>query len=462
MNLQQYLKQSGYTTVEDSYTALVQKWAEWYKGDVRGFHDYSIYNGTETVRMKRARLNMAKQGAEKWADLLWNNECFITVDDGTAAEDKDGNRMSGSAETALSAILERNGFTLQTNTLLEKTFALGTGAYVIYPEAGAPKLDYVDAEYIHPLSWYNGECLSCAFSGVRMEQDGRKTLTLMIHEHQEDGSYIIRNRYFSMSMDSDQLTPIDTPPDVLEEYRVGTKRFALLRPNIVNNAYNIPMGISVYGNYIDVLKCIDLAFDGIKVSMQLGRPRVALSSAAMRPTPEGSIPVFDSNDIAFYQLPESIDPTAKTLIEDITTTYRAGDFEKSLQCALTLYSVCIGLGEKAFQWESGNITTATQVISENNGMQRAMEKHQEILRSAIVTVVRAALDILGFSSDLPVMVNFDDSAVRDRDAERIRFWQYVTAGKFPFWKFLCEFEGYSKAEAIELEGEASTGMQEVL
>ena len=40
------------------------------------------------------------------------------------------------------------------------------------------------------------------------------------------------------------------------------------------------------------------------------------------------------------------------------------------------------------------------------------------------------------------------------------YWGYVTAGKFPFWRYLVEFEGYSeddaKAIAAEYTGEVKT------
>ena len=34
------------------------------------------------------------------------------------------------------------------------------------------------------------------------------------------------------------------------------------------------------------------------------------------------------------------------------------------------------------------------------------------------------------------------------------FWQYVTAGKFPFWRYLVEFEGYSEDDAKAIAEEA--------
>lgn len=454
MNLITYLKSLGYKTIDSTCTDLISRWNEWYNGKVDSFHDYLIWNGSKEVRQSRARLNMAKQGAERWADLLWNNECFITLDEGQQLTNDKGERKAGAAEQRLIEELKRNDFTIQTNILIEKAFALGTGAYVVYPvENGSKaKIDYISAQFIYPLAWYNNDCLSCAFAGIS-QQDGQTILSLMIHDYQNNGTWAIENKYFLLN--GGELKPIPPPENVISSYTSTTKRFELLRPGIVNNTFSNPMGISIFGNYEDVLKCIDLAFDGLKVSMQIGRPRIAVGEHATKPSPSGPIPVFDSNDTVFYQLPGSMNPEAQALIQDITTAYRATDFETSLEKLLALYSNCLGLGEKAFKWENGSVTTATQVISENNGLQRAMEKHQESLRAAIMVVIKAVLDILGLSPDIEAAINFDDSAVRNRDAERMRFWQYVTAGKFPFSRFLVEFEGYSQDEAQKLEAEAT-------
>ena len=446
MTLRDYLKQQGYTTVSADYLALVDRWEQWYQGNVKDFHSYTIFNGTKHVSRTRAQLNMAKQGAEYWANLLWNNDCFITLDDERS-------------QAQLDVITAQNDFTRRTNMLVEQAFALGTGAYVVYKTPEGNKIEYLPAGRIYPLEWDGDDCRSCAFANISMGEGNKRTLYLMIHMRQPNGSYRIFNEFFSMAETSDDLTKIPTPPGVLDSYRAETKRFALVRPNIVNNADAAPMGVSIYGNSIDILKCLDLAFDGVKVSMELGRPRVAISASAAKFDPNTIDPVFDPNDIAFYQLEPIGNPEGKEIIQDLTTPYRAGEFELSLQRALTLYSQQIGLGDKAFRWDSVSrgAVTATQVIAENGSMLRTMEKHQDGLRSAITDVTRALLDVAGIRYDGKILIQFDDSATRDRAGERARFWQFVTAGLFPFWRYLMEFEGYSEQDAKDIEAQAKSG-----
>jgi len=203
---------------------------------------------------------------------------------------------------------------------------------------------------------------------------------------------------------------------------------------------------------------IDLALDGVKVSMELGRPRVAVGSAALktvvgRKGKQHQIAAFDSNDIAFYQMEEKL--VGDTIIKDITTSYRAGEFETSLQKALTLYSQNIGLGEKAFKWENGAIKTATEVISENSVMYQTMRKHQEIVKECIIDVCKAILDMNNKDFDIEIKIEFDDSVIVDKESERARWQQLYRDNVIPKWLYLVEYEGYSEKEAKALVSEAS-------
>lgn len=451
MNLRQYLEREGYTLMDSSYYTLINRWRAWYRGKVSSFHNYTIYNAGKKLRRTRANLNMAKQGCETWANLLWNYECNATVDKDPAAN------------TALQDALKDNDFWTQTNELTEKAFALGSGAYIAYPENGKVQIDYVTAEYIFPLSWRNGEIESCAFA-ADYTIGKRQLVYLMIHERQQDGSYHILNKFFERSKGSAQITETETPDGVLDEYTAKAKRFAIIKPNIANNIADVPLGLSIYANWIDTLKNIDLAYDGIKVSMEIGRPRMGVTNTMMKvemTEESGLVEVFDTNDIAVYDMGTGNDGQAVET-KDLTVEYRAKDFEDSLQTQLNIYSQNIGLGDKAFKWDHGSVVTAKQVISDDSAMLRTMEKHQEALRTAITSLARAILDIHGKAIDTEITVVFDDSVTKDKEADRQRAWQWVVLGRFPFWKYLVEYEGYEEKEAKSLEAEAVSGMRETM
>lgn len=446
MTLRDYIKNLGYETVEPEYYKRIASWREWYKGTVDSFHKYTIHNKGFPISKTRARLNMAKQGCEYWANLLWNSECAVSITDSAAA-------------TIVQDTLDGNDFTRQTNVLIERAWALGSGAYVAYIENDRTRIDYIPAEHIFPLTWNNDDIVDCAFAG-RYTQAGKQMLYLMIHERQDNGSYKIRNQYFEYDKDNeDSLRAVQTPDGIDEEYTARQRRFAIVRPNIANNIANVPLGLSVYANCIDTLKSIDLAYDGIKTSMETGKPRIGVTGnmmqSAVDPVTKKAYlySVFDPNDTSVYELGQSKDEGPD--VKDMTTQYRADAFEKSLETQLTVFSMAVGLGEKTFRWERGSVKTATEVVSNDSAMLRAMEKHQDGLRSSITALVKAILDINGVRPEQEITIVFDDSVTRDSVREAQEAWQWVTMGMFPFWRYLVEYKGYSEKAAKKIAAETA-------
>ena len=52
--------------------------------------------------------------------------------------------------------------------------------------------------------------------------------------------------------------------------------------------------------------------------------------------------------------------------------------------------------------------------------------------------------------------DWDDSIMNDPDKRKQQFWLYVKSGKFPFWRYLVEFEGYTEDEAKAIQSESSS------
>lgn len=149
-----YLKERGYSCVEDEWYSRIAQWQQWYRGKVPAFHSYRQYNGKTRVRRERRSLGMAKTIAEDWANLALNEKVEITV----------GRKA---AEKRILQVLDRNGFRTRANQLIEQVFALGTGAFVAYSERGETRIDYIRAGMVYPLRWEGGRVLECAFASER-------------------------------------------------------------------------------------------------------------------------------------------------------------------------------------------------------------------------------------------------------------------------------------------------------
>ena len=453
MNVIDKLKQLGYATVPEEFYTKVQEWKSWYVGDVKGFHRYKVRNGTSMVRCKRYTLNMGKKIPEDWANLLMNEKVKITLE--------------GQKEQAfVDRVFTENNFLVKANEMQEKAFALGTVAFIprvvgmeakeTGPVPGSARgivMDYVTVEHIWPLVWQNGIITECAFDSI-VTVNGEQYCYLQIH-HKVNGLYDIENRlykYRNNNVDTEVgLTSVPNFKRVPRVVHTGSdrRRFVIDRPNIANNFDDSPLGISIYANSIDVLKGADVAYDSYVNEFVLGKKRIMVKPSAMKYL-DGE-PVFDSDDLAYYVLPEDVSDGA--VITPIDMTLRTQEHNTGIQDQLNLLSSKCGFGETYYRFDGGSITTATQVISENSTMFRTIKKHEIILEQVLVELCRIILRLgnasmnAGLNEDIEISVDFDDSIIEDKATDFSRDMQLLQAGIMNDWEFRAKWMNESPDEA---------------
>ena len=246
------------------------------------------------------------------------------------------------------------------------------------------------------------------------------------------------------------------------------RQFVIDRPNIANNfSDDIPLGISVYANAIDVLKGVDVAYDSYVNEFVLGKKRIMVKPAATKNL-DGE-PAFDDRDVVFYVLPEDTQDGA--IISPIDMTLRTAEHNTGIQDQLNLLSSKCGFGENHYRFDSGSIATATQVISENSTLFRTIKKHEIILESALVELCRILLRLgnsamnAGLNEDVEISVDFDDSIIEDKAADFARDMQLLSAGILNDWEFrakwLNEDEETAKAALPKMADMATEAQDEV-
>ncbi|MEA5057469.1 MAG: phage portal protein [Anaerotignum propionicum] len=431
----QYLSREGYDSVDSSYYAKIALWLSWYKGKVVQFHNYRQYNGMKKINRTRKTLGMAKKVCEDWANLELNEKVSIVID-------------NESINNAVHDVLEANNFRIKGNQLLEIAYALGTGAFVEYLDNEKICIDYIRASMIYPLQWDNGEILSCAFASERV--NGKKKLVyLNIHERQENGFYIIKNRMFERN--GNNLTAVELPEGLVEEYNTGSTLpwFQVITPNIVNNVdLDCPMGVSVYANAIDQLEGVDLVYDSYLNEFRLGKKRIIVPNTMARMMIEDSgtvSPLVDDNDTEFYSL--GIEGEENQKIQEINMEIRADAHEKAISRALSLLSDKCGLGEDRYKFENSGLKTATEVVSEKSELYQNLRKHELILEGALIHLVKAIATMLGYRNEIQVTINFDDSIIEDTAAEKQQFLQEIRDGIRQRWEYRVRFFGETEEEA---------------
>jgi len=348
----------------------------------------------------------------------------------------------------------------------EKAFALGTVAFIprvvgmeakeTGPVPGSARgivMDYVTVEHIWPLAWQNGIITECAFDSI-VTVNGEQYCYLQIH-HKVNGLYDIENRlykYRNNNVDTEVgLTSVPNFKRVPRVVHTGSdrRRFVIDRPNIANNFDDSPLGISIYANSIDVLKGADVAYDSYVNEFVLGKKRIMVKPSAMKYL-DGE-PVFDSDDLAYYVLPEDVSDGA--VITPIDMTLRTQEHNTGIQDQLNLLSSKCGFGETYYRFDGGSITTATQVISENSTMFRTIKKHEIILEQVLVELCRIILRLgnasmnAGLNEDIEISVDFDDSIIEDKATDFSRDMQLLQAGIMNDWEFRAKWMNESPDEA---------------
>lgn len=401
------INELGYQVLDKEYQKNITNWLNWYKGELDSFHKYKLYNGFHFVDKKRASLRMPKRVAEEWASLLYNDKVCITVSDAD--------------QGTLDDILSENRFNYKFSELIERTFALGIGATVVFADAqGNPKIDYIVAPMIFPLKQENGEIVDCAFGSAKGE-----TLYINIHVKNDDGSYTVTNHMYVKS-DTDKYKNVELT-DITEFTNYPVKMFQIYKPNIANNIdLFTPYGMSIYANAIEQNKVIDITYDSLKNEFELGRKRLFLALDVLTSKPitneQGEtveVPVFDENQTEFFALPDS-NGNQERLIAEINPQLRITEHIDALQTVMNIFADTCGFGPDRFVFRDGKVyTNATQVISTQSKLYKNIVNHEKVLRYSMIELVKAVLYIAkGVEYQNDITIDFDDSIIEDSEKTR--------------------------------------------
>ncbi len=413
----------------------IDDWLGWYKGFLKDFHQYQVYNGLTVKSVKRASMCMPKKICEDWANLLLNEKVEITSEN------------TGFVKV-LKDIFDKKSFYTKGNQLIELSFALGTGAFVEFLDENENiKIDYIRANMIFPLSWDNAGIKECIFASEKFI-DGKKYYYINIHRLNDLGNYVIENKLFTKEKGIE--VELDQVEETIET-NSSIKRFQIVTPNLINNVdFDSPFGISVFANAIDRIKKVDLIFDSGNTEFSLGRKRiiVPISMASKNVSKAQNEPLFDTNDVVYTALQTANENEVNKPI-DLTTELRVEAHSKGLQDALNYLADGCGLGTDRYSYsKGGGVKTATEVISEKSDLYQNIKKHEIILRQVLTDMCKAIADILGFA-DVDVSINFDDSIIEDNNAIRQQALIEFNAGLIDEVEYFIKVYGISEEEAIK-------------
>ena len=447
-NVDGYIKQYIGNRSLAQESELTNLWLSWYYGYDIKFHKYSVYNSGQEVELTKLSLGMAQKVCEDWANLLMNEKTDIFIPKG---------------KDLLDYILEREDFWSKGNEAVEKSFALGNGAFVLRLENAKIddegkiwkdtntelKIDFINATKIRPITFKNGDITECAFVN-----EGTNEATISIHLL-EDGQYIIKDIILKRSVNGFQLEQVAT-------LYTGSniKWFSWIKPRKANNInINSPLGVSIFSNAIDNLKIIDNIFDGFNNEYQLGKKRIMVASEAVKiDVSEGQpVKVFDTNDVVYYNIPQGKD--GKPIIQDINSELRSQAYIDGLNNQLSIFGSKCGLGESYYKFDAMSArpvqtATASKLMAQN--LYRSINKQEVMIRKMLIQLTKAIIYVNNNWTNMPniaevqdqnIQIQFDDAISMDKESERERDLADVTAKIMSKKSFLMKWYLMDENEA---------------
>ena len=232
-----------------------------------------------------------------------------------------------------------------------------------------------------------------------------------------------------------------------------------------------PLGVSVYANAVKLIRDCDEQYGRLLWEYDGGQLALDVDESALRKTPDGQI-TMPQREKRLYRnwLCGGYGQGGRNLYEVFAPALRDESYRRGLDTILKRIEFQCGLAYGTLSDPQNVDKTAEEIRSSKQRSYTTVKDLQRSIKVAVTDLIYA-IDALMTSawqqgaavvspSEYDVTFDFDDSIVSDPKERKQMFWGYVTAGKFPFWRYLVEFEGYSEEEAKEIEAEAKDAQQQ--
>lgn len=304
------------------------------------------------------------------------------------------------------------------------------------------------------------------------KQVGEKWYTRLEYHRFEGAVYLISNKCYLGDRPDDTKERIDisaTPWDYLSE-EVGISNmekplFGVFRTPQANNIdMDSPYGLPTFSEAIQELRDLDIAYSRYSKENKDSKRTVLLDSDSL--LPGGQQVVNISATFKAYReqagLPDYIKNVRgdgkEMFYQEINPTLNTETRVAGINFLLSLIGFKSGFsnGHFVFNQKTGRIT-AREVESDDARTIQTVKDVRDKLESCLGGLIYA-LDVfatlykLAPKGKYEVVFDFGDITY-NRDEDRARYWGYVQAGKYPFWRFLVKFEGHTEEDAKLIEKE---------
>lgn len=354
---------------------------------------------------------------------------------------------------------------------VETGCALGGIIFKPYVSSDGMAIDVVQGDCFYPTTFDSSGRMTGA---IFTEQLIRKKIIYTRAEHHEfsNGVHRIENRAFKSNSSATLGSPIDLTevpewaqiaPDASIE-NVDRPLFAYFQIPLANRIdRHSPLGVSVYSEAVDTIRDADEQYGRFIWEFEGGELAVDLAEDLLQHT-IGEEPKIPKHQQRLYR-GRNVPSGNQNFYEVFSPALRDASLKNGLNTILQKIEYQCGLAYGTISDPQVVEKTAEEIRSSKQRSYATVKDIQKALENALDDLLYAmdkltTLYKLAPQGSYKAAYDWDDSIINDPTQRKQMFWQYVTAGKYPFWRYLVEFEGYTEKDAKEIETETQVNLSD--
>ena len=297
------------------------------------------------------------------------------------------------------------------------------------------------------------------------KKSGKKWYTRLEYHRFDGDLYLITNKCYFGDYPDDTKEQVDisvTPwSELREETAIANMKqtlFGVFRTPQANNIdMDSPYGLPIFSEAVQELRDLDIAYSRNSKEIKDSKRTVLLDSDRLL---QGGIGNLTRDTLPDYiKLVDGDTSTESDVYHEINPTLNTDTRLTGINALLSQIGYKVGFSNGYFVFnESTGIQTATQVEADQQRTIQFIKDVRDKLESCLDGLIYA-LDVfaslykLAPNGKYEIVFDFGDITY-NREEDRARYWGYVQAGRYPFWRYLVKFEGYTEEEAKLIEKES--------
>ena len=466
----------GVPSFNEFYNFGILPWKMVYRGYYSAWHLIKAPTIADpNAKRKMNYLNLSKAVCAEVAQMVWTDQSDVNISTNGVGEDQ-----RDILADFVHMVLEKNNFDVKMFEAIEQAAALGGEAIKVWyevkhdtdgnevPDSGEIKIGYCMADQFVPTAWDNAEISEGVFIS-RIAKGGYYYTRLEWHKW-DALTYVVTNELYRSEIRKGSATesqdilgyryPLSTIyPFLNERTEINTiekSLFSYFRTPVANNLDdNSPLGVSIYGNAMETLHALDIAFDSFVREFRLGKKRIIVPARMIKtvidPITSKQVRYFDATDETYEAL--STDDPDSLRIQDNSVELRVEEHVAGINAFLNIFCLQIGLSAGTFSFDvKGGLKTATEVVSENSKTYKTVKNFQNMITPAIKRLVENILTVAALydvqyegtsiareiEKGYEVSVLLDDGITQDRQTNINEGMALVNARLMSKKKFLTD------------------------